>query len=254
MPWDPDQYLAYADERALPFHHLVAAVAHLRPARILDVGCGSGALTATLLERWPGAEIHGIDSSSEMIELARRRAVPHRLNVELADVMSFSPEGSFDLIVSNACLHWIEDHHRLLGHLVSLMAPTATLAFQVPANHDRPSHTILDELCSSKAWRALLGSRPPVNVRSPGWYADRLQGFGFRTTTWQTTYLHRLEGGDPVLEWVRGTTLRLILDRLDEEQTETFLSEYGARLRRAYPQRDGVTVFPFTRVFVVATR
>lgn len=254
MPWDPDQYLAYADERALPFHHLVAAVAHLRPARILDVGCGSGALTATLLERWPGAEIHGIDSSPEMIELARRRALPRRLNVELADVMSFSPEECFDLIVSNACLHWIEDHHRLLGHLVALMTPAATLAFQVPANHDRPSHTILDELCASEAWRAFLGDRPPVYVRSLRWYADRLHGLGFRVTTWQTTYLHRLEGEDPVLEWVKGTTLRPILDRLDEEQTERFLSEYGARLRGAYPPRDGVTVFPFTRVFVVATR
>ncbi len=76
MQWDPNQYLAFADERALPFHHLVAAVIHPRPRRVLDIGCGPGALTATLLDRWPSAEFLGIDSSTEMIELAERRAVP----------------------------------------------------------------------------------------------------------------------------------------------------------------------------------
>ena len=74
MLWDPDQYLRYASERALPFHHLVAAVDHLEPATIVDLGCGSGGLTATLLERWPAARIIGVDTSEEMIEHARRRA------------------------------------------------------------------------------------------------------------------------------------------------------------------------------------
>jgi hypothetical protein len=47
--WDPDQYLRYADQRALPFRHLVAAVGHLDPAVVVDLGCGPGGLTATLL-------------------------------------------------------------------------------------------------------------------------------------------------------------------------------------------------------------
>lgn len=254
MPWDPDQYLAFADERALPFHHLVAAVAHLRPARVLDIGCGPGALTTTLLERWPAAEIHGIDSSEEMIELARRRAVTDRLRFELADVVDWTPEKPLDLVLSNACFHWIEDHHRLLDHLMTLMSPTSTLAFQVPANHDRPSHTILAELCISDRWSGTLRDAYQVHVESPAWYIRELDRRQFSTTVWQTTYLHRLTGDDAVLEWVKGTTLRPILDRLDHEQTDTFLSEYGGLLRKAYPSSDGITVFPFTRMFVVASR
>lgn len=130
--WDPGQYLAFADQRALPFHHLVAALRSLQPRLVLDVGCGPGGLTATLLERWPMATIFGLDSSAEMIEHARRREIPGRLRFELADVRTWSTDTSFDLILSNACLQWIADHERLLGHLIGMMARRATLAFQPP--------------------------------------------------------------------------------------------------------------------------
>ena len=254
MPWDPGQYLAYADERALPFHHLVAGLARLRPRRVLDIGCGPGALTATLLELWPAAEISGIDRSPEMIELARRRAVPDRLRFELADITTWDPAESFELILSNACFQWIEDHRRLLRRLEGMLTDAGTLAFQIPANHDRPSHLILAELCSSDRWRPELRDALRFHVKTPQWYLHELEARGLAATTWQTTYLHRLEGEDPVLEWVKGTTLRPILDRLDDRQARAFLSDYGARLRAAYPARGGITEFPFTRTFVVATR
>lgn len=254
MPWDPDQYLAFADERALPFYHLVAAVRQLRPDRVLDVGCGPGVLTATLLERWPAAEILGIDSSAEMIGLARRRAIPDRLAFAHADIRDWQPPQPVDLILSNACLHWVPDHQRLLPRLVSMLSPAGSLAFQVPANHDRPSHRLLAELCESARWRDRLEGAVRVHVGEPGWYADELERLGFSPTVWQTTYRHRLTGADPVLEWVKGSTLRPVLDRLDPDERGAFLEEYGALLRGAYPARDQVTVFPFTRTFVAALR
>jgi len=254
MSWDPNQYLAFADERALPFHHLVAAVTHLRPRRVLDIGCGPGALTATLLERWPSADILGIDRSPEMIELAERWAVPDRLDFASADIRSWRPDEPVDLILSNACFHWIEDHAALLRRLASLLNDGGVLAFQVPANHGEPSHVILDGLCGSKRWLTRLEGVRTTHVEEPGWYADELGKLGFQPTVWRTTYHHRMTGDNPVLEWVKGTTLRPVLDRLAAEQREAFLAEYGARLRSAYPKRDGVTVFPFTRTFVVAAK
>ena len=254
MLWDPDQYLGFADERALPFHHLVGAIDHLRPQRVLDIGCGPGAMTATLLTRWPSATILGIDSSAEMIEHARRRGISVRLSFERADFETWKAHEPFDLVLSNACFQWIEDHAKLLDDLMTLMAEGATLAFQVPANHDRPSHTTLAELCSITRWRPLLGDAVTVNVESPDWYQEQLADRGFHPTVWQTTYFHRLDGDNPVLEWVKGSALRPVLERLDARQSDTFLGEYGERLRQAYPARDGVTVFPFTRTFVVATR
>jgi trans-aconitate 2-methyltransferase len=134
------------------------------------------------------------------------------------------------------------------------LAIGGVLAFQVPANHTESSQTILGELCSSQRWRDRLEGLPQTGVREPQWYLDELGGRGLRVNVWKTTYHHLLEGDDPVLEWVRGTTLRPVLESLPEDEHEKFLDEYGARLRKSYPARDGITAFPFRRIFVVAQR
>jgi trans-aconitate 2-methyltransferase len=254
MTWDPEQYLRFSDQRALPFRHLVAAVGHLDPAVVVDLGCGPGGLTATLLEGWPSATIHGVDTSEEMIDRARRRKVVGRLEFEIGDARSWNAALPVDLILANACFHWIDDHRRLFDHLLPQLATDGVLAFQVSANHTEPSHTILGELCSSPRWRDRLEGLPHTGAREPQWYLDELGGRGLAVEVWQTTYFHQLVGEDPVLEWVRGTTLRPVLERLLDNEHEEFLAGYGALLREAYPMRDGRTVFPFKRLFVVATK
>jgi trans-aconitate 2-methyltransferase len=252
--WDPDRYLRFAAERALPFHHLVASLRHLEPATVVDLGCGTGGLTATLLDRWPAAHIIGVDNSEEMIERARHEAVSGRLQFEVGDVSRWSASYAVDVMVANACFHWIEDHRTLFEHLLPQLAADGVLAFQVPANHTEPSHLLLRELCSSTRWRDRLDGLPSTGIQEPQWYIDDLGGRGLEVTAWLTTYYHALEGEDPVLEWVRGTTLRPILERLPEEDHEVFLGEYGELLRDAYPERGGKTVFPFKRIFVIAAK
>ena len=253
MSWDPDQYLRFASERALPFHHLVASLGRLEPATVVDLGCGTGELTANLLERWPTAKIVGIDSSEDMIDRARPRAIPGRLRFELGDLSRWQTSEPADLIIANACFQWIEDHRALFDHLLPQLAYDGILAFQVPANHTEASHTLCRKLCSSPRWRDRLDGLPTTIVREPMWYDEELGGRGLEVTAWQTTYFHVLEGEHPVLEWVRGTTLRPILERLEDEH-QKFLEEYGHLLRKAYPERNGKTVFPFKRTFVVAEK
>jgi trans-aconitate 2-methyltransferase len=149
---------------------------------------------------------------------------------------------------------WDPDHADLLRRLTSMLTEDGTLAFQVPANHDQPSHRLPIDLCADEACCDLVQDAIQIHVREPDWYATELAGLQFEPMVWQTTYLHRLTGDDPVLDWATGTTLRPVLERLADEQTESFLREYRARLRRAYPNRDGITFFPFTRTFVVATK
>ena len=254
MTWDPDRYLRFAIERSLPFHHLVAAIGELDPSVVVDLGCGPGLLTESLLERWPTAQIVGVDSSEEMIDHARRRKIQGRLRFEVADISCWRIPDPADLMISNACFHWIEDHRALFDHLLPQLADNGVLAFQVPANHSAPSHTLLRDLCSSPRWRDRLDGLPKTGVCEPLWYIDELGGRGLAVTAWQTTYYHILEGEEPVLEWLWGTTLRPILERLPEDQHEEFLAEYREPLREAYPARGGRTVFPFKRTFVVTRR
>jgi trans-aconitate 2-methyltransferase len=253
MSWDPDQYNRYSQERALPFHHLVCAVDQLEPTTVVDLGCGTGELTATLAGRWPEASIVGVDSSPEMIARAEGNEIPGRLVFECCDAATWKAPRPIDLVLSNACFHWIADHRALFDHLLPQLAPGGTLAFQVPANHGAPSHSILRDLCSSTRWRDRLDGHPRTGVRELQWYLEDLGGRGFAVSAWQTTYHHILHGDNPVLDWVRGTTLRPILARLSDPEQNEFQTEFGALLREAYPETGGSTLFPFTRLFVVAS-
>lgn len=129
MTWDPDQYLRFEAERALAFHHLVAAIANTAPSFVVDLGCGSGGLTATLLRRWPAAKILGIDSSQEMIKRARHHAVAGRLRFEVGDIVQWSASEPVDVMVANACLQWIGDHHSLFDHLLPQLSEKGVLAW-----------------------------------------------------------------------------------------------------------------------------
>jgi trans-aconitate 2-methyltransferase len=85
-------------------------------------------------------------------------------------------------------------------------------------------------------------------------YYDLLVDRTSHLDIWETEYLQALEGEDAVLEWVKATGLRPILNGLDDAEREAFLAEYARRLRQVYPMRaDGRTLYPFRRLFVVAT-
>jgi trans-aconitate 2-methyltransferase len=252
--WDPQQYGLFPDERSRPFFELVGRVRAVDPLGVVDLGCGSGELTATLAGRWPAASVEGIDGSAEMIKAAVRHATPG-LRFSVGDVADWSPEGRVDVIVSNAVLQWVPTHCDLLPRWVGWLDPGGWLAFQVPGNFDAPSHTIMRELCVSPRWRdrlgAVLRSHP---VLDPAGYLDLLAGQGCRVDAWETTYTQLLPGDDPVLEWVKGTALRPVLGALDAAEAARFTREYAARLREAYPRMSYGTPFPFRRIFVVAQR
>ncbi|MBO0774366.1 MAG: methyltransferase domain-containing protein, partial [Actinobacteria bacterium] len=149
--WDPGQYQRFADQRSRPFFELVARVGAADPGYVADLGCGPGNLTAALAERWPGAEITGVDNSPEMIEAAAAEAAvaPGRLSFVLADVRDWQPPRPPDVLVSNAVLQWVPGHLDVLTRWAGMLRPGGWLAFQVPGNFDQPSHAILRELAES---------------------------------------------------------------------------------------------------------
>ncbi len=255
--WDPAAYLRYAAERARPFADLLAQVRHEAPARVVDLGCGEGALTASLARRWPGARVLGVDSSAEMLAAAAPHADGDRVAFVRGDVREWRPEEPVDVVVSNAVLHWVPGHAELLARWAGSLAPGGELAVQVPGNFRAPTHALLAELCRSPRWSdRVAGAAPrPDAVLDPAGYLDVLAGAGLAADVWETTYTHVLTGRDPVLAWVRGTVLRPVLAALDEDERADLTAAYAAALRQAYPARpDGSTLLPFRRVFAVGRR
>ncbi|MBC3193180.1 trans-aconitate 2-methyltransferase [Pseudonocardia sp. C8] len=251
--WDPDLYRAFGDHRARPFLDLVGRIGSPDPAlpRIVDAGCGPGHLTGLLARRWPDATIEAFDSSPDMVAAAREAGVV----AARVDVRDWTPPPDTGVLVTNAVLHWVPEHHEVLRRWTASLAPGAWLALQVPGNFDAPSHVLAREVAARPRWRGRVRLRDAEAVLDPRGYADLLTAAGAEVDAWETTYLQRLAGDDPVLRWISGTTLRPVRDALDDDAHQAFLDELAPRLRAAYPpSADGTTWFPFRRIFAVARK
>ncbi len=252
MSWDPEQYLAYADERGRPFLDLTARIGAASPSRVVDLGCGPGALTALLAQRWPDAAVVGVDSSPEMIEAATAGVDRTGVDFVLGDVRVWRPDQPVDVLVSNATLQWVPGHLDLLPELVAMVVPGGWLAFQVPGNFDEPSHSLRRGLAAEAPYAAHTAGVAEPDAFGPDVYLEALVGLGCRVDAWETTYLHVLDGPDPVFEWISGTGARPTLEALPADLRPEFERELKRLLRDVYPEGPAGTVLPFRRVFVVA--
>lgn len=250
MPtWSATQYLKFGDERTRPSRDLAGQIQVARPARIIDLGCGPGNSTEVLAQRWPEAQLTGLDNSARMIEAARL-AKPRYRWVE-ADIAGWAVDGSsetFDVVFSNAALQWLPDHALLLPALLRRVAAGGALAFQMPA-HNSPAHLLMRNLAASRG----------LNVadwycHEPAFYYDVLSPSAERVDIWETEYVHVMDDAQGIVEWYRGTGLRPFLDALaTDSERDRFTDEFLEGVREAYPKRtNGKVLFPFRRVFAIA--
>ncbi|WP_179467318.1 trans-aconitate 2-methyltransferase [Mycolicibacterium vinylchloridicum] len=250
--WNPQTYLAFADQRGRPFFDLLARIGAESPRRVADLGCGPGNLTEQLAQRWPDAALEAVDSSPEMVDAARERGI----DAELGDISVWTPRPGTDVVFSNAALQWVPGHNDLMVRWAGLLEPGAWIAVQVPGNFDAPSHAAIRWLADQEPWSKALGDfhfRDANVVETPMRYAELLTAAGCTVDAWETTYLHELSGDNAVLNWITGTALTPVRDQLTDDQWQQFRTELIPLLDEAYPMRpDGRTYFPFRRIFVVA--
>lgn len=254
MPWDPAQYLKFADHRLRPALDLLNRVDVEPPRVIYDLGAGAGNVTELLAVRWPDARVVGVDSSEEMLRKATERAA--NIDWEVGDIGKWRPQQPAELIFSNAALHWVGGHQELFTGLMSSIASGGVLAVQMPRNFGAPSHTSISKAAVNGPWRQKLEPiLQPAPVELPAFYIETLSPLCSSLDVWETEYMQILTGENPVKEWTKGTWLRPLLDALEEPARSDFESAYAELTAAAYPpQADGTTVFPFKRLFIVATR
>lgn len=257
--WNPGQYQKFGGHRLRPALELLQRVPLESPELIYDLGCGDGEVTRLMAERWPGATIVGIDNSIEMLSEASE--VTTRIQWSACDIGQWKPAAAPDLIYSNATLHWIENHAALFPRLAGYLKPGGCLAAQMPLSWSQPSHRLMRETLANggpgggpigpDSLRKTVGRKW---VENPDSYYNLLARATRSLDIWTTEYLQVLEGENPVLEWVKGTGLRPILNGLETSDLTVFLAEYERRLLEAYPRRpDRRTLYPFGRLFLVAT-
>jgi trans-aconitate 2-methyltransferase len=236
--WNPEQYERFREQRMLPFADLAALVRPQADMRVIDLGCGTGELTALLAERFENARVVGIDSSPEMLERAAPRA-GDRVRFQLQDIAEVDDYDAYDLVFSHAALQWVPDNRSLMARMLARMKPGSQLAVQVPKNEGHPSHASAIELAQEPPFAGLLGGFVRWSHTLPmEQYAELLHDHGFREQVcFEKIYGHELPSTEDVVEWVKGTGLNAYLSRLDDSGKAAFLAAYRERLFAAIGHR-----------------
>jgi trans-aconitate 2-methyltransferase len=249
--WNPDRYGKFRAERSAPFLDLLALLEASDAPRVLDLGCGTGELTRLAHERLGARETIGVDSSAAMLAKAAEHA-GGGVSFQRGDIATFA-DGAFDVVLSNAAIHWVPDHPALLSRLAALLAPRGQLAIQAPANDAHASHAAAREVAREPAFAGpLRGFVRESPVLGPEAYAHLLFRLGFAAQRVRLeVYAHRLDSREDVVEWVRGTTLTDYEKRLDPATWARFLERYRERLMAVLPD-ERPFLYTYRRLFLWA--
>jgi trans-aconitate 2-methyltransferase len=229
--WSACQYLKFEDERTRPPRDLLAQVPLLDPGRVVDLGCGPGNSTELLIERFPGAEVIGVDSSPDMLRQARER-LPNATFVQ-GDLESWMPQERTDLLFGNAVFQWLPDHPR------------------------EPALELMETIGARGPWaQAIAASNAARNdLLSPERFYDLLRPLCSHLDIWHTHYYHVMPNHAGVVEWFKGSSLRPFYAALEGVMRDQYLAAYSEAIARAYSVRgDGTVLLKFPRLFILAVR
>ncbi len=251
--WNPDLYLKFKHERTQPSYDLVARIELIDPSNIVDIGCGPGNSTKVLRDRWPKANILGLDNSPEMVEKANC-AYPGEKWL-LADAASWKTDERYSIVFSNATLQWITGHEGLVKRLFALVADSGVLAVQVPANNISPLHQAVLRVSGREPWLSLMTGCDQLMIYHPAsFYYDQLASISGRFDIWHTTYYHIMASHQDLIDWYSSTGMKSYLERIkDDEQRRLFQIQVLEECLEDYPeQQNRKILFPFQRLFFVA--
>lgn len=253
--WNSKQYLKFEGQRTRPSVDLIRNIPVLNPRNILDVGCGPGNSTAELYKNFPKSKIVGIDSSEDM--LMRAEAAYPNLKFLKCSVPNELEriEEKFDIIYSNACIHWIPNQELLLKALMDKLAAGGALAVQIPVIQKAPFYEMLGKVLTQDKWRDKLGGIKNFHNLLPEEYYDILSGLTDNFELWETVYYHKVSDFGDIIEWYKGSGLRPYLEALSVNERAEFESDILSRIKQMYNrQADGNIILKMPRLFFVAQK
>jgi trans-aconitate 2-methyltransferase len=189
--------------------------------RVLDAGCGTGRVTAALLERLPRGEVVAVDGSPAMVEAIRRR-LGDAVDARVADLTELELERPVDAVLSTATLHWIADHDRVYARLHDALVPGGRLVVQCGGEGNIAGvRRAIDAVASREPFAAALGGwAGPWHFASPRETAERLRRLGY-ADVWTWPQHVDVRPDDPH-EYLATIVLGSHLERLPAGQRDTF--------------------------------
>ncbi len=238
--WNAADYAAHSSGQLVWALELIGKFNLQGWESVLDLGCGDGKVTALLAEAVPKGHVIGIDNSDKMIDLARDRYPPFEngnLLFQVMDAADLSFAKQFDVIFSNAVLHWVPDQLAVLQGVKKVLRPGGRLLFQMGGRGNAATViALLDQMIASDPWKSYFDDFLfPYTFPGPTEYKNWLLMAGLkpvRTELIPKQMRHLGESG--LAGWIRTTWLPY-LERLTIRRQESFVDEFVQRYVKLYP-------------------
>jgi len=225
--------------------------------RILDIGCGDGAITAQLVELVPNGLVVGIDVSQSMIESAQKNYKVENLRFDLMDINTINFQDEFDIVFSNATLHWVKDHNKLLANVYKSLRPGGILRFNFAANGN----------CSTffKVVRKIMANRKYAdyfNYFDWPWFMPTIEEYeklldksNFREEkVWDENADRFFPDKDAMIGWIDQPSIVPFLKCVDDADKQSFRDAVVEQMVAETIQPDGTCFETFRRVNVFAKK
>jgi trans-aconitate 2-methyltransferase len=228
--WNPNEYFKSSSEQQKWAQELIAKLSLNGDERVLDIGCGDGKITAKIAELLPNGSVVGIDNSKEMINFAQKnfssKGFPN-LAFELMDASHLSYNDEFDVVFSNAALHWVIDHLPVLEGIKRSLKPSGKVLLQMGGKGNAAEVLEMGEtLIKNEKWnRYFTNFSFPYGFYGPEEYTAWLDHVGFKVKRIELIPKEMLhKGKEKLAAWIRTTWLPYT-QRLPEELREEFIDE-----------------------------
>lgn len=224
--------------------------------RVLDLGCGDGSLTAQIAEHVPDGEVVGLDASQGMIAAAQPKA-REALRFIRMDINDLDFSDAFDIVFSNATLHWVKDHRRLYENVGRALRPGGRIRFNFAGDGNCAHlYRVVREAMSREEYAAHFAAFEwPWYMPSVEAYAGLVQSTGlFRARVWGENADRSFPDEEAMIRWVDQPSLVPFLAHVPEKDKRAFRTYVVSRMIEETKQGDGRCFETFRRINVAGTK
>jgi trans-aconitate methyltransferase len=224
--------------------------------RVLDLGCGDGALTLRIAERLPDGSVLGIDASQGMIDAAAPK-FRNNLRFLLRDINDLDFDGQFDVVFSNAALHWVKDHRRLLQNVGRALRDGGRIRFNFAGDGNCRCffRVIREAMVHERFTRYFTAFDWPWYMPSVDEYAELAGQSGLRNIrVWGGNEDRYFPDREAMIAWVDQPSLVPLLPCLPEDERSLFRDHVVQRMIDETLQEDGTCFETFRRINLSAEK
>jgi trans-aconitate methyltransferase len=255
--FDANQYKQGSSHQQNWGEKLVAELDLLGDERILDLGCGDGRLTALLARRVPKGSVLGIDASRNMIAAACTDHVLSNLEFQVQDINTIDMKSTFNVIFSNATLHWIKDHNNLWQRVYQALAPAGIVRFNFAGHGNcRTFFEVVRQVMQEPSFsHSFTDFKWPWNMPGVSEYRALVNQFAFSgVKVWEQNADRIFPSAQALIKWIEQPSIVPFLTYLNKTDQQRFHDKVVDYMLHQTQQADGRFFETFRRINVWARK